>query len=441
MIEKKSYIKQTCSDSNIGVLFSIALIVLLLVLRDVFSIGINKLLFVVIFAYDALFMKKKQLDRVLFFILPILNGLPGNYLIMVYLFRIIAEKGDFYVNIQVLFCILIMSILSVYQMFIYSYRYSDVLFSCIGLVFFAVLLLDKSSDIDNLYYYIVGTSVMSIIFILATLRVYSLNDILTIGKRLGDETVKYNKMGTMSISMDPNYLGLFAITACSLYFVLMRKEKIKKSYIKILLTVSVAICSIIALIGLSRAYAITYCLMILVIFFIQKKAKYLLILLLAFGIGYYVLNKYLSNVLDSLFIRFRDSNTIGGNGRIDINKANFAIWSNSIISIMFGIGLFSCEVHCMPLQYLFGGGVIYTVFFLLYAYNITYNRRKHFDYIDLLPFSFTLLMSCTVPLATSITYMTPVAISLFGYIILEDLLSKEKNAAYYSIHNRTRYNL
>ena len=311
-------------------------------------------------------------------------------------------------------------------MVVFSYSYLPVAFSGIGLVFFAVLLLDKTSDVENLYYYIFGTTVMSIIFIMATLRVYSLSDLLVIGKRLGDETVMYNEMGTMNIRMDPNYLGLFAITACALYFILMRKQLIEQNYMKVFMTISVAICSTIALIGLSRAYAITYCLMIFVIVFIQKKAKYIFFIIIGLGVCLLILNRYLSDVLDSLYIRFAsDSDLLAGNGRIDINKVNFAIWSKSIINMILGIGLFNCEVHCMPLQYIFGGGILYSIFLLLYAYNITKSRRVQFDLIDLLPFAFTFMMSCTVPLAASITYMTPVAISLFGYIIMADTPSNK----------------
>ena len=426
MTNNNKYIKQQYTDSYIDVYLSIAIFIFILIIRDVFSIRMNKYMFVTIFAIDALLMQKKHLDKVLYFILPILNGLPGNYLIMIYLLRYFLEKGEFIVDIKTFLYVLLMLLISVYQMVVFSYSYLPVAFSGIGLVFFAVLLLDKTSDVENLYYYIFGTTVMSIIFIMATLRVYSLSDLLVIGKRLGDETVMYNEMGTMNIRMDPNYLGLFAITACALYFILMRKQLIEQNYMKVFMTISVAICSTIALIGLSRAYAITYCLMIFVIVFIQKKAKYIFFIIIGLGVCLLILNRYLSDVLDSLYILFAsDSDLLAGNGRIDINKVNFAIWSKSIINMILGIGLFNCEVHCMPLQYIFGGGILYSIFLLLYAYNITKSRRVQFDLIDLLPFAFTFMMSCTVPLAASITYMTPVAISLFGYIIMADTPSNK----------------
>ena len=85
MTNNNKYIKQQYTDSYIDVYLSIAIFIFILIIRDVFSIRMNKYMFVTIFAIDALLMQKKHLDKVLYFILPILNGLPGNYLIMIYI--------------------------------------------------------------------------------------------------------------------------------------------------------------------------------------------------------------------------------------------------------------------------------------------------------------------------------------------------------------------
>ena len=78
--------------------------------------------------------------------------------------------------------------------------------------------------------------------------------------------------------------------------------------------------------------------------------------------------------------------------------------------------MYVCNVHCMPLQVIFGGGLVYTVIMALFFITLLHStstpgaKKRVMDYI---PVILTFIMTCTVPIATSLTFMFPFIIAIF----------------------------
>ena len=122
------------------------------------------------------------------------------------------------------------------------------------------------------------------------------------------------------------------------------------------------------------------------------------------------------DVIQTLMERFTEEDSVqGANGRVDLMALHFKAWYRNVLTILFGTGLMKCNVHCMPLQYLFGGGIILFVlmllFFLsLYDYSKRKDRKNRDILIAILPI---LVMSCTIPIATSLTQLFTIMIVIY----------------------------
>ena len=83
----------------------------------------------------------------------------------------------------------------------------------------------------------------------------------------------------------------------------------------------------------------------------------------------------------------------------------------SVPNFIFGVGLYECNVHCMPLQYLFGGGILLSILVLLFAFSLSSCRISHrISFSRWVPMLVTLAMSLTVPIASMLTFMFPIVI-------------------------------
>ena len=134
-----------------------------------------------------------------------------------------------------------------------------------------------------------------------------------------------------------------------------------------------------------------------------------------------LINALLPEVIESILSRFTTSDVIGANGRMDKIVNFFFMWSDGIVPALFGTGIFDCNVHCMPLQVLFGGGLIFTIILLLYVGSLGVKIKKKKTLFDTLkiamPLIFTFGMMLTLPTLNLINTMFP--------LIFTGLLIKE----------------
>ena len=142
---------------------------------------------------------------------------------------------------------------------------------------------------------------------------------------------------------------------------------------------------------------------VLLFIFFQRGAKMMWIIL---GVAV-VIALTIPDVLDAIAIRFAGEDMVDGNGRIGLILKFYELWLGNPITVLFGVGLFNCNVHCTPLQFLFGGGIVLfaLVIVLLISYiPKTMNKNK---IASGLPFLITVGMMLTIPAAGLLNTMFP----------------------------------
>ena len=380
-----------------------------LLMRDAYSVGINKYIFLAMICVCAVYMKTNHLIYLFCFLFPLYVGLPGNYMTLVLIVRLGFEIHRFKVSSFML------SVAIAIYMFIQNIMtgYTGI----VPMMFIAgtvliLLLFTYRQNLEALpmvLMYSAGVAALGFIMLSSTLKVYALTDLMSVSFRLGSSSVDYVDEGIMNVSVDPNFYGMFSIASISMVFPLLFQPKIKP-IVKVLLSFFSLTQLIVCLIGLSRAFILVFVVWLLLYLLFQKNLKGTIIALIIISVVISLLINFMPNVIETALTRFDDSDMATGNGRIALIQEYLGEWSSSVVTMLFGVGLYKCNVHCMPLQFLFGGGLV--MFILVMALFLSYKKskltkRKLFDYF---PFIVTFAMMCTVPAAGLLNYIFPLVL-------------------------------
>lgn len=394
----------------------IAFIILLLSMRDIGGIGVNKYLFLIITAVAAFAL---PIDRVMYFIafvMPLYVGLPGNYMTLIFLARFLFDCQKLHIKTSTfIFCVLAGSY-ALIQAFITNHTAIPELMFFPGmiLIMFMFSIDVKISKKNLILSYATGVAALGLIMLIHTLQIYEFNDLLNSATRLGAIIIDYNKTDEMLINVDPNFYGFFSIAAISLGVESIdyrKKEKLSRhDMFEIVVIIS---CIMVGLIGLSRAFLLVLIAWLLLYLLSVKNIKAFFIAICVFLLVTILVVGFIPGVWETFEVRFHDSSMATANGRSDIIIRFTELWSEKITSILFGVGIFDCNVHCMPLQVLFGGGVVFCILFIAYMMSFLSNSlyaEKNGKIYRYLPLFVTLLMSFTVPALALVNTMFPIAL-------------------------------
>jgi hypothetical protein len=247
-----------------------------------------------------------------------------------------------------------------------------------------------------------GVAAVGYIMLTATLQIYEWGDLLTSTQRLGAGTTNYVDSKIMNVSIDPNVYGTFAIPALATAVPLVL-EKEGKASTRFFLLVFSLVSLLVCIAGLSRTAFLVLVLWSVLFVVLRRSIKGAF--LVAAVIGLVIIA--VPDVLDAIFSRLEESDMASANGRTNLIKRFFVAWLENPITLLFGVGLYNCNVHCMPLQFLFGGGIV--LFSLVAAAAISFVKKSGRRYsLDRgLPFLVTLIMFMTVPAAGLLNFMFP----------------------------------
>ena len=385
------------------------LIFFLLLMRDSFSVGINKYIFLGIICICAVSMKTTHLIYLFCFLFPLYVGLPGNYMTLVLIVRLIFEVRRFRVSSFMLS--LAIAVYMFAQNIITEYTGIVPMMFIAGVVLIFLLFTYKQ-DLEStpmILMYSAGVAALGFIMLFSTLRVHDLSALMSTAFRLGTSNADYATEGIMRVSVDPNYYGMFSITSISMAFPLIIQPK-TKPIVRICLSIFVLTQLIVSLIGLSRAFILVFVVWILMYLMSQKNFKGTIIALIAIIAIVSILVNFMPNVLETVLARFDDSDMITGNGRITIIQKYWNEYSGSLGTILFGVGLYNCNVHCMPLQFLFGGGLVMFILVTALFFSYIESKMSRRTLFDLLPFIVTFTMMCSVPAAGLLNSMFPLVL-------------------------------
>ena len=240
-----------------------------LLMRDAYSVGINKYIFLAIICVCAVYMKTNHLIYLFCFLFPLYVGLPGNYMTLVLIVRLGFEIHRFKVSSFML------SVAIAIYMFIQNIMtgYTGIVpMMFIAGIVLILLLFTYRRNLEALpmvLMYSAGVAALGFIMLSSTLKVYDLTDLMSVSFRLGSSSVDYVDEGIMNVSVDPNFYGMFSIASISMAFPLLFQPKIKPIVKALLLFFSLTQL-IVCLIGLSRAFILVFVLPGIGSYFINK---------------------------------------------------------------------------------------------------------------------------------------------------------------------------
>lgn len=404
--------KKESSRSKV-LIASIVLIIFLLSVRDIGGFAVNKYLFLLITAVTVFAL---PIDNVMYFIafaMPLYVGLPGNYMTLIFLVRFLFDYKKLRIKgTAFIFCVLAGSCALIHSFITNHMAISELMFFpgmvLVMFMFSVDVKIDKSKLILS---YAVGVAALGLIMLIHTLQFCDLGDLLTSTNRLGS-ILKKQKI-EMAVNVDPNYYGLFSIALISLGAKNL-SDNFGKSTNKIsnaLLISLMGISVTIGLIGLSRAFFLVVIAWLLLYLLSVKNMKAFFISVSVILIVAVLVINFMPNVLDALNDRLSDSTMETGNGRTELVAEFHEAWSAKLSTMLFGVGIFDCDIHCMPLQILYGGGLVFGILFVLYMITLLKNKNLNKNGGILqkyLPLTVTLIMSCSVPALALINIMYPV---------------------------------
>lgn len=399
-----------------GLIASIALIIFLLSVRDIGGFAVNKYLFLAVAAVAVCALPIDKVMCFIAFVMPLYVGLPGNYMTLIFLARFLLDYKKMHIKVTTfVFCILAGSY-AVIQAFVTNHTSISELMFFPGMVLIMFIFslnvrIDKSELILS---YATGVAALGLIMLIHTLQFCDFGDLLTSTNRLGSVLRAQNI--EMVINVDPNYYGLFCIALISLSvkFLNDNSRKSADKISKTLMILLTGICVTIGLIGLSRSFFLVMIAWLLLYLLSVKNVRAFLVSVSVVLIAAVLVINFIPDVWNALNDRFSDSTMATGNGRTELVYTYHQQWAANISTILFGSGIFDCEVHCMPLQILYGGGIVFSILFVSYILSLV----KKFDFKKnggalqiLLPLLTTVLMSCSVPALQLINITYPIIIT------------------------------
>ena len=201
------------------------LFTVLLFMRDVYDVGVNKYIFVFLTLVITLYADLPKLICFIVFIMPLYVGLPGNYMTIIFLIRFLLsfkeikfKFSSFIVTSMVIGYFFVQCIVTNYTSFAHLAFVPGIL------LVFLMFSYNGKVDYDKVnYMYVCGVAVTGLIMLIATLQTTEFIELMENSSRLGtrpDDLVEV----VMEVILDPNFYGLFAISAVGTSFYLIYKS-------------------------------------------------------------------------------------------------------------------------------------------------------------------------------------------------------------------------
>ena len=245
----------------------------LLYQRDIGGASISKFLFLFVVVTYAIIADYSHLMMAIAFVLPLTNGLPGNYILPI-LCILLLIKGSNRVKIPNTVWIAFITIALWEFFFIMAFSGSpDIPFyigfcSAIFLLFFVGGTNDNVSDNSkNALWFCIGSVVMTSIIMLNFQQLME-TQLAEMDVRIGNTSVLSGDEG-MTLQTNPNNIGLYSIAAITISFALWYYKKIKAWLLAIIMVPAF----LAGVYSFSRTWILTAAFFIVLLFFILSQNK------------------------------------------------------------------------------------------------------------------------------------------------------------------------
>lgn len=355
----------------------------LFIMRDAFSIPIPQYALVAVVSIFAMSLSYRNLVVFVAFMFPLLYGM--NSVVCTFLaFFLIVKCPRIYPSQYLFPLILGLFEIANFMLWKNDERVNDLIVYLGVLTLFFFLLFDRTQGIN--YRAAIKLFCISVVFTL--ILIYYNTSVLydsvdPAEHRMGYLFNKSHDASQRLFSMDPNTVGYVCV--CVFASLLLGSRRLRLN--PVLLAIMMVAVLYLGATSVSRTWVITTALItILYGFFCLKKWKLVLVVIaaVAFGGGTLV---YLDEVIDPIEKRFKEKNTAGGNGRVELFQEYSRFMSRNPEAIPLGIGAIgyksvakcSNSLHNAPQQIYVCTGVVGLLFFLaaiILFYNLFVRRRK-----------------------------------------------------------------
>ena len=370
----------------IGILVTAAM----MLMRDLGVISLNRYIFILFAAAVFFFGELEDIYLYMMFIASMHPGLPYSYIASIALTALLIKKRKFSVSLFPIIGIIVISVLELVNGTRGEFTFIELLKFLSMFLFFFLTLCDRDTIIQpekgsNLF--IAGFLVAVIDLWAQMLKQYSLGSILNLHVRFGNTRfILNNESEGMLLSYNVNMLGAICILCASISLLMMlKKSKYMLAYMIVFL-----IASITGFLTLSRATIIAFLIAIaLFILFsgtnVKRRIFSLILIVVLFGIIYFVISNYFQSFYSYMLSRFRVSDIT--NGRYSLFNEYMTSATSSIDRILFGVGLQGYQIkshvwnscHNATQEVFVAWGIIGFVFFIICFVSIFRNQKRLFS--------------------------------------------------------------
>lgn len=320
---------------------------LLLIIRDIIGVNISDFLLTGICALSMIVLKYEKMVYYIFFLFPIMCGVPGYIITIAYLLLVL--KGPKLKSKQIVPLIIVALLEVVNESFnntegLYTGMLSFLSFTAIFFYF-----LDERENLFSvrkcLIYYGLGATLTFIVIYSNMFIEYGLDAILSGMLRSGALGVVDNDVTKMQghLAMNANTIAYLSVSVITIFSVLLihnnMTNKIKCFYASIII-----VCLIAGLLSFSRTFIYVLALFTaLLILFTKGKQKIRIVggLLVLSVVVVLFCSDILLNMYDTFLGRMEDSNMATAGGRTVLFQLYNKAWLENISYIIFGAGVVS----------------------------------------------------------------------------------------------------
>ena len=339
-----TYIVNNAGKQNKVLIGMIILFSALLGIRDIGEIAVTKYIFVVLVGSFFLAMKPETLIASLCFFMPLFNGLPGNYIIFLWIIVFTIRTKIVKKRVMILFVVYVLAEM-ISNIGLTESSIVDILsyLACLYLLF--LMLHEESSRLDRikcLECYFFGVFLFCIITLFSTLA-YAPSNWLELFSKGWYRFGSLVGVNTMHIGTNANELAYYALVGFCVGLVLLTIETTNMIRRYILFAMDLSIVLIGAL-STSRSYILILTLIVCLYFLISKKSiKGILVIgaaiVLIVGVISYINFAY-PEFLEGFTARFTDSSTMStGGGRTTLLHDYWNVFFSKLRFIFLGTGV------------------------------------------------------------------------------------------------------
>lgn len=375
---------------NTILLLSIVIVAFFIIVRDFCDIDVPSVIFAGVMFCLAVIQKKNDFACFVYFIFPIIVGVPGSYIMPLLAVLWCVKMPRLALKPMAFF--LFLAVVEIFHFATYTFQ-SNILMivrylSCLYLMVAAITDNNYSSDayVKRIHYFVLGCVFASICIIGNTI---TSNDgmILESVTRIGDfDGVVSDKI---RLSMNPNSLAFLSVTSIAALLVLLHgNDKYRVRYVMMLV-----FCMIAGLLSLSRTWIIVMAMVMLLYVLssnVRHKGAFFFVILVMTGFVLVIGESYLG----ALVQRFMESDLKTAGGRSEIFSQYNNYMFSSVYRLLFGTGAtyyrdvteVSLSIHNSLQQIFVSYGVVGIAVFIISFVSMLsrYRRLRFFAYLPIL---------------------------------------------------------